>query len=281
MADLLIISLCVVFVSVQTNTVFGHHHHSNSKKQSLIPFPRVGRTVGIPDAMILPYQDFIINDLDWESNELPTKRQSLIPFPRVGRSPPLHPFLSPVVIEDDGVGSSSESESASSEEDKRVMQKRDPADPKSYLWYGPRLGKRSKRSLDTDIEEDREQRILDLIAAIKRSMRNSLDQPDKRAPFAPRLGKRAGEDDFQVPPDMWMDDSGSDLYYREARAPFAPRLGKRSDEGEEEDTLYSRDTRAPFAPRLGRSDPDMFDRSQRAPFSPRLGRSVDSSPAEH
>ena len=125
----------------------------------------------------MPILAWVLLILDWESNELPTKRQSLIPFPRVGRSPPLlYPFLSPVVIEDDGVGSSSESESASSEEDKRVMQKRDPADPKSYLWYGPRLGKRSKRSLDTDIEEDREQRILDLIAAIKRSMRNSLDR---------------------------------------------------------------------------------------------------------
>ncbi|CAG2061599.1 unnamed protein product, partial [Timema podura] len=90
---------------------------SKRSPAGLIPFPRVGRSGP---------------GLSWslESPELQeVKRQGLIPFPRVGRGGG-YILFSPSVR--GGTG----------------MDKRDSGGDKGGMWFGPRLGRRDKRSVD-------------------------------------------------------------------------------------------------------------------------------------
>jgi len=248
MTDLLVIAI-LALITNQAYTAYGKHH-GHVQKQSLIPFPRVGRGAMIADDnMLIPYDDYY-NDIDMdEFVPYEGKRQSLIPFPRVGRRTAGFPWLTPVIVGPDSYESSSGSDSAddSSNESKPVVSKR--KDSKNYLWYGPRLGKRSKRSTDSQLDAERRKNLYDLIEKLaQHSLNVNEDQLQKRAPFAPRLGKRDGVDITNS--DLWLspDDSPLGIFDRDQRAPFAPRLGKRGDE----DNIF-RQQRAPFAPRLGRS----------------------------
>lgn len=281
MTELIIVIAILAIITNNAHTAHGKHH-GHVKKQSLIPFPRVGRGAMISnDNMLIPYEDYY-NDLDADEflpYEGGLKRQSLIPFPRVGRRSAGFPWLTPVIVGSDsyeGSSSATDSDDDSSNESKPVVAKR--KDSKNYLWYGPRLGKRSKRSTDSQMDAERRKNLYDLIEKLAQHSALSIqdDQLQKRAPFAPRLGKRDGVD--LTNSDLWLNqgDSPMGIFDRDQRAPFAPRLGKRGDE----ERIF-RQQRAPFAPRLGRSgsDSNAFDRSQRAPFAPRLGRSVSESNA--
>ncbi|XP_069680408.1 PBAN-type neuropeptides-like [Periplaneta americana] len=111
------------------------------------------------------------------------------------------------------------------------------------MWFGPRLGRREKRSADEAQEDSDGSKVEEIVELLRETPWALVPlKGGKRhtAGFIPRLGRDSNEDDE---PD----------YMEQRSPPFAPRLGRRL---------------VPFRPRLGR------DHLPHDVYSPRLGRSV-------
>ncbi|KDR07140.1 PBAN-type neuropeptides-like [Zootermopsis nevadensis] len=111
------------------------------------------------------------------------------------------------------------------------------------MWFGPRLGRREKRSVDDfpeDVADIRVEEVMELLKDTPWALLPLRGGKRHIEGFVPRLGRDSNEDE--------------DADMMEQRSPpFAPRLGRRL---------------VPFRPRMGR------DRLPHDVYSPRLGRSV-------
>ncbi|PNF21014.1 hypothetical protein B7P43_G09490, partial [Cryptotermes secundus] len=122
------------------------------------------------------------------------------------------------------------------------------SDPQVYgMWFGPRLGRRERRSVDEILDDAGDGRVEEVLQLLKETpwvlvpLKGNKRQTGS---FIPRLGRDSKEEEED--PDAMEQRS----------PPFAPRLGRRL---------------VPFRPRMGR------DRLPYDVYSPRLGRSVQPS----
>ncbi|PSN55348.1 hypothetical protein C0J52_01844 [Blattella germanica] len=126
-----------------------------------------------------------------------------------------------------------------------LMVKRSQPAETSGLWFGPRLGRRDKRSIDDTLDggdSSKEEEIVELLRETPWAL-VPLKGGKRQTSFIPRLGRDSSEED--------------ELDLEQRSPPFAPRLGRRL---------------VPFKPRMGR------DHIPQDIYSPRLGRSI---PAPH
>ncbi|XP_035703310.1 uncharacterized protein LOC110845107 isoform X2 [Folsomia candida] len=265
---------------------------NGEKGNSIIPFPRVGRSGNSPG--LIPFPRI---GRDGGFHEM--KRQ-LIPFPRVGKRAFWHlpvesayyteyEDINPLMVDPNFLPppSSFQVESSPSEDGEVDKRGGTPATSSAGMWFGPRLGRRKKRSVVDTVAESSEHRgdtTIDMKPLLK-MLHNSnwaiIVPVKERRNFTPRLG-RSSHEGFTV---------------HQRGQPFSPRLGRSGDmaspsidEDEELETRSHvkrrppyRDTtpdpifdlrpRAPLSPRLGRSDPFSPRLGRADPFSPRLGRS--------
>ncbi|CAG7724081.1 unnamed protein product [Allacma fusca] len=269
-------NLLLGFVTLFSLTVV--HGQQSDKSTSIIPFPRIGRAdrfymsdkrSGNVSPGLIPFPR-----IGRDGSGIHESKRQLIPFPRVGKRPYWHYAVDPYFFEYDdspagAVDLSNPSNSplvdgyGSGLED--AEEKRNGAGG-GGMWFGPRLGKRRKRSVELESSSEHTREDLDTKTLVKilRNFNWAIVPVKSRRTFTPRLGR-----------------SSEEVGTHHRTQPFSPRLGRSREvssiELDLDDNNQPRHTRgdspttsppdettvsSPYLPRLGRDH-----------FSPRLGRS--------
>jgi len=236
--------------------------HGQEKGNSIIPFPRIGRSNGNAPGLI-PFPR-----IGRDGGGFHEMKRQLIPFPRVGKRFPMYmdPYYADYEAQFapwyDPTGEMMAASYAAADKDDNVdVDKKSSPSPNAGggMWFGPRLGKRKKRSIEeSSTERSRDTLDTRTLAKILHNFNWAIVPIKERRTFTPRLGRSSGEISVQT-----------------RAQPLTPRLGRSremvSAELDVEEDGANRYARNEEHSRLKGTQLPPIEVSG-PPFSPRLGR---------